>query len=131
MIDAALRASLHAAIGAKAEQQRLAIITAGSGKAMSYLEKASEAKEVMANLTAVQAMTAEEQQTAYPVLYSEVGVRADTLIEMAQLVIGLYRQFQLAEAAINGAEARAKAAVDAAETEGEAVAVVRAYAWSE
>lgn len=103
-----LKDDLKAQIDARAEVERLRYITPGAGQAMTYAQKAEEARLCL-NTTAPDA---EE----YPLLAAEIGITATTLIGVAQVVATANAQWLQIGAAIERARLGAKAAIDAAAT---------------
>lgn len=112
-----VKATLIAQIDADAERARLAHITGGAGQAMSYLQKAAEAKACLAD--------AEPDAAAYPLLAAEVGITAPTLGEVAAVVAAAHAAWTVIGAQIEalrlGAKAAIAAATDAATAEAAAI----------
>lgn len=102
------KAFLTEKIDAEAEATRLNFITAGSGQAMTYQQKSQEAAAVLAD----QEPTAEK----YPLLAAEIGITAETLEEVAQIVDAAYQAWRVVGGRIEGLRLGAKAAVTAALT---------------
>lgn len=102
----AVKAMLISKIDDEAERARLAHITGGAGQAMSYLQKAAEAKACLAD--------AEPDAEAYPLLAAEVGITAPTLGEVAQVVAAAHASWTVIGAQIEATRLGAKAAVSAA-----------------
>lgn len=116
-----LRANLKAAVDAEAEIERLKYITPGSGQAMTYQQKVSEAQDLKA---AANPLVAD-----YPILSSEVGITAETLAEVADVVLLAFAQWQQIGAAIESIRLGAKRDIDAAADEAAARAIVDAIEW--
>lgn len=95
-----------------AEQERLKHLTAGSGQAMTYQQKASEAIRYQMD----------GNEGDYPMLESEVGITADTLEEVAGIVLDMHNGWLFMGAKIEKARLAAKDAIDKAST----VAAIRA-----
>ena len=95
-------------IDSDAEAARLRYITAGSGQAMTYQQKAQEAAAVLADPSP----TLEN----YPLLAAEVGITAATIQEVAQVVDGAFQAWRVVGGRIEGLRLGGKAAVAAATT---------------
>lgn len=102
----AVKAMMISKIDAEAERARLAHITGGAGQAMSYLQKAAEAKACLAD--------AGPDSAAYPLLAAEIGITAPTLGEVAQVVAAAHNGWTVIGAQIEALRLGAKAAVSAA-----------------
>lgn len=102
----AVKSFFLAKIDADAETARLAHITGGAGQAMTYSQKAAEAKACLAD--------AEPDAATYPLLAAEVGITAPTLGEVAQVVAAAHAGWTIIGAQIEAARLGAKAAVSAA-----------------
>lgn len=102
----AVKAMMVAQIDAEAERARLAHITGGAGQAMSYLQKAAEAKACLAD--------AEPDAEAYPLLAAEIGITAPTLGEVAAVVAAAHAEWTVIGAKIEALRLGAKAAIAAA-----------------
>ncbi|KAB2773244.1 hypothetical protein F9L00_24835 [Brucella anthropi] len=117
----AVKDALKAQIDALAETERLKYITPGNGQAMTYQQKVAEAQ---AFKTATN-----PKATDYPILSSEVGITAETLAEVADIVLAAFAQWQQIGAAIEAIRLGAKRDIDAAEDETSARAIVEAIVW--
>ncbi len=116
-----IKALLRTAIDAAAETERLKYITPGAGQAMTYQAKAAEAKAFLA---------AEEPQAAdFPLLSAEVGITADSLAGVAQIVAGAYSQWQVIGAAIEATRLGGKASIEGAADAEAAQAAFEAVNW--
>ena len=115
------KVSLRGIVDAAAETERLKYITPGNGQAMTYQQKVTEA----------QAFKAETNPNAadYPILSSEVGITAETLDEVANIVLAAFAQWQQIGAAIEAIRLGAKRDIDAAQDEAAARAIVDAIVW--
>lgn len=102
----ALKVALSAQIDAAAEAVRARYITPGSGQAMTYQAKATEAERLAAD-PAPDAAT-------YPLLSAEIGVTGDTLADVGAVVRAAHAQWQIMGGAIERARLAGKAAVMAA-----------------
>ncbi|MCD4511540.1 hypothetical protein LQT97_09845 [Brucella pseudogrignonensis] len=118
---AAVKAALKAKIDTDAEIERLKYITPGNGQAMTYQQKVTEAQAFKAAASPV--------ETNYPILSSEVGITAETLGEVADIVLAAFAQWQQIGAAIESIRLGAKRDIDAAQDEAAARAVVNAIVW--
>lgn len=90
--DAALLAFLKdevkSWVDADAERVRLRYVTAGTGQAMTYQEKAAQALAVLdLGEEAANALTEAERVAQFPILAASVGIEADTLYAAAGLVM--------------------------------------------
>lgn len=115
------RTAARSKISAEAEEARLRFVTAGSGKAMAYQEKAREAVAYLAD--------AAPNPANYPLLGSEVGITAPTLGQVAEVVAGKYQMFRQIEAAIGGMEAAAQKTVKEAEDVAAIDAALAGLSW--
>lgn len=104
---AALKAAVMAGIDEAAELARLKYITPGAGQAMTYTEKAAQARQCLAATDPLEA--------DYPLLAAEIGITAATLVEVAGVVAAAHSAWIGIGALIEGARLQAKAAIDAAE----------------
>lgn len=98
-------------IDSDAEAARLRYITAGSGQAMTYQQKAQEAAAVLSLVG-----TGNIDESAYPLLAAEIGITAPTLFEVAQVVDGAFQAWRVVGGRIEGLRLGGKAAVAAAGT---------------
>lgn len=110
-----IKASLKAYVDAAAETERGKYITAGSGQAMTYLQKAAEASAYLAS--------PDPAPNAYPLLSAEVGITAPTLGEVADVINSAFTKWQLVGAAIEAVRLSAKSAIENADTAAAAQAV--------
>ncbi|MFC3074702.1 hypothetical protein [Shinella pollutisoli] len=113
-----VKAQLRRTIDEAAERERLKYITPGAGQAMTYAEKAAQARQCLA--------AEDPQPEHYPLLAGEIGITAETLTGVAEVVSAAYGQWLVVGALIEAARLGAKAAVEAATTaeEAKAAAVV-------
>lgn len=116
----ALKAMLISKIDAEAERARLAHITGGAGQAMTYSQKASEAKACLAD--------AEPDAAAYPMLAAEIGITAPTLSEVAAVVAAAHAAWTVIGSQIEALRLGAKAAIAAA-TDAETVQAAANILW--
>ncbi|WP_155524505.1 hypothetical protein [Oleisolibacter albus] len=118
-------------LDAAAENHRLKIITGGSGMAMVYDGKAAEASSID---EADSTLTSSDK---YPYLSAEVGTTrrladgqpAETLGDVAAVVLEKARAFNNRAAAIEGPRLAAKRAVMTAETVHEVDQILNGVAW--
>ncbi|MGH6775889.1 hypothetical protein [Brucella tritici] len=108
-------------IDASAEAERLKYITPGNGQAMTYQQKVDEARAFKA--------ASDPQRSDYPVLSSEVGITAETLSEVADIVLAAFARWQQIGAMIESIRLGAKRDIDAAADEAAARAIVDAIEW--
>lgn len=118
------RAKARATISMQAEEARLRFVTAGSGKAMAYQEKAREAVAYLAD--------PDPNPANYLLLGAEVGISADAadgIGGVAQVVAQRYQLFRQIEAAIGGMEAAAQKTVKEADDVDTINAAVAGLSW--
>lgn len=118
---ASIKAELKAGIDVQAEQVRLRYITAGAGQAMTYQRKAEEARACLSDTDPVPA--------DYPMLAAEVGITAEDLPGVAQIVNAAHEAWIAIGAQIEAARLGAKAAIEAADTVVEARLAAEAVNW--
>ncbi|MCJ9720780.1 hypothetical protein MOV66_10175 [Agrobacterium sp. SHOUNA12C] len=118
---AVLKVQLKTSIDVQAEAARLNYITPGTGQAMTYQQKASEAAGFLAATNPV--------ASDYPLLSAEVGITAADIAGVAQVVSAAYAQWQVIGAAIESVRLGTKAVIEAAATEDAANAAFRAAHW--
>lgn len=118
---AGVRTELKARIDAAAEAERLKYITPGAGQAMTYQQKVDEARAFK--------IASSPKAADYPVLSSEVGITAETLSEVADVVLASFSLWQQIGAAIEAVRLGAKRDIDAAADEAAARAIVDAIEW--
>ncbi|UWF67372.1 MULTISPECIES: hypothetical protein [unclassified Brucella] len=118
---AAVKSALKRQIDAAAEIERLKYITPGAGQAMTYQQKVNEAQAYKA--------ASNPKAADYPILSSEVGITAETLSEVANVVLAAFAQWQHIGAAIESIRLGAKRDIDAAQDEAAARAIVDAIEW--
>ncbi|ABS15012.1 hypothetical protein I6H96_06590 [Brucella anthropi] len=116
-----LKSWLKNEVDAAAETERLKYITPGDGQAMTYQQKVTEAQALKA--------TSNPQVSYYPLLSSEVGITAETLSDVADIVLAAFAMWQQIGAAIEGIRLGAKIDIDAAADEATAHAIVDAIEW--
>ncbi len=116
-----LKVQLKTSIDVQAEEARLNYITPGTGQAMTYQQKASEAARFLAATNPV--------ASDYPLLTAEVGITAADIGGVAQVVSAAYAQWQVIGAAIENVRLGTKATIEAAATEDAANAAFRAVHW--
>ncbi|MFK0330912.1 hypothetical protein ACIQUB_07290 [Rhizobium sp. NPDC090275] len=116
-----VKAGLKFQIDAAAESERSRYITAGSGQAMTYMQKASEAALYLADPS--------QDASSFPLLSAEVGITADSLGDVASVVNSAYLQWQIVGAAIEATRLAGKAAVQAATDVEAANAAAGAISW--
>lgn len=117
----ALKSGLKSQVDAAAETERLKYITPGEGQAMTYQQKVDEARAFK--------IASNPKAADYPVLSSEVGITAETLSEVADVVLAAFAQWQLIGAAIESIRLGAKRDIDAAEDEAAARAIIDTIVW--
>lgn len=116
-----IKVELKAKVDSNAEIERLKYITAGDGQAMTYAQKAEEARLCLD--------AADPIPEDYPLLAAEIGITASTLVGVAQVVAAAYAQWLQIGAAIEAARLSAKKAISEAETVEDAQAAAEAVAW--
>ena len=115
------KVALKAHVDQAAEIERLKYITPGSGQAMTYQQKVDEARAFKG--------ATNPKATDYPVLSSEVGITAETLAEVSDIVLTAFAQWQQIGAAIETVRLGAKRDIDAAADEATVRAIVDAIEW--
>lgn len=116
-----IKSALKVGIDVAAEAERLKYITPGNGQAMTYQQKVAEAQAFKA--------ATNPKASDYPILSSEVGITAETLAEVADIVLAAFAQWQQIGALIESIRLGAKRDIDAAEDEAAARAIVEAIVW--
>lgn len=116
-----LKAAYKSNVDSAAEVERLKYITPGNGQAMTYQQKVAEAQAFKA--------ATNPKASDYPILSSEVGITAETLDEVADIVLAAFAQWQQIGALIESIRLGAKRDIDAAEDEAAARAIVDAIVW--
>lgn len=116
-----LKLDLKLRVDATAEDERLKYITPGNGQAMTYQQKVAEAQAFKA--------ASNPRASDYPILSSEVGITAETLAEVADIVLAAFAQWQQIGALIEGIRLGAKRDIDAAEDEAAVRTIVDAIVW--
>ncbi|NVM42738.1 hypothetical protein HWX16_20710 [Ochrobactrum intermedium] len=116
-----IKSALKVGIDAAAEAERLKYITPGHGQAMTYQQKVAEAQAYKAATT--------PQPSDYPILSSEIGITAETIDEVADVVLAAFAQWQQIGAMVESIRLGAKRDIDAAEDETEARAIVDVIVW--
>ncbi len=118
---AEIRSALKADIDTAAELERLKYITPGNGQAMTYQQKVTEAQAFKVAST--------PKASDYPILSSEMGITAETLDGVADIVLAAFAQWQQIGAMIESIRLGAKRDIDNAEDEAAARAIVDAIVW--
>lgn len=108
-------------IDSQAEVQRLKYITPGAGQAMTYSQKADEARRCIDAI--------DPDAADYPLLAAEIGITASTLVGVAQVIAAANAEWVQIGAAIEAARLSTKMAIAAAETEEAARAAAAAVVW--
>jgi hypothetical protein len=103
-----LRAAMRSAIDADAERCRLRYLTPGMGQSMVYQQKAAEADALLA-------AGGDPDPAAYPILAASLGIEADTITDIAHLVIGTRMAWTVIAAQIEAVRLGAKQALDQAD----------------
>jgi hypothetical protein len=118
--EQAVRAVDHGAEAARAMH-----LTPGAGQAMAYQSKAAEAAALLVLLADGGEIVAAD----YPHIAAEVGITADTLVGVAEVVAAMATAWATASAAIEATRLSAKAAVKAAATPAEISAILDGLTW--
>lgn len=108
-------------IDQEAESVRKQFITSGSGQAMTYQQKADEALAYHNG--------PDRNPEHYPLLSAEVGITADSLDGVSQVVLASFRLWQGIGAVIESERLRAKKHIDEADTESQARSARAHVAW--
>ena len=120
-ILAALKTTLYDAVDRAAEQARRKYITAGAGQAMTYVQKADEAKRFLA--------AEDPQADDYPLLAAEIGITGPEIGDVAAIVSIAHQNWQQIGAAIEASRLGTKKAIDEADSEATARAAAAAVMW--
>lgn len=120
-VIADIKSALKEEVDRDAETERLKYITPGNGQAMTYQQKVDEARAFKS--------ASNPKAADYLVLSSEVGITAETLSEVADIVLAAFALWQQIGAAIEGVRLGAKRDIDAATDEAAARAIVDAIEW--
>jgi hypothetical protein len=118
---AAVKARAKAHIDEAAERARLKYITPGAGQAMTYAEKAAQARQCLAETDPL--------ETDYPLLAAEIGITAASLVDVAAVVVAAHAAWIGIGAAIEGIRLQAKSSIDAAEDAAAVHAVAETVVW--
>jgi hypothetical protein len=116
-----LRTRYSDAVDAAAGVARMKYITTIAGQEMTYLEKVTEARSLLADPA--------PDAAKYPLIYGEVSVTATDAPGVANVVLGRYAMWKNLGAAIEKARLTAKAAINSANTVDEMEAIVTAITW--
>lgn len=117
----ATKTAIKRQIDANAEAERLRYITPGEGQALTYSRKVEEAKRAMAENN--------PESANYPMLAASLGIDGDTLKAVAEVVLTMDAQWAIIGSQIEHTRLAAKQAVEAAEDEAAARAIVDAIVW--
>lgn len=102
------KAILKKQIDDEAEATRLRYITGGAGQAMTYQQKATEAVSCLADPN--------PSPENYPLLAAEIGITAETLVGVAQIVFAAHQGWRQVGGMIEGLRLGGKQAVEAADS---------------
>ncbi|SBW13574.1 hypothetical protein BR10RB9215_C10382 [Brucella sp. 10RB9215] len=116
-----LKNALKQQVDRAAETERLKYITPGAGQAMTYQQKVDEARAFKA--------ASNPKASDYPILSSEVGITAETIGGVADIVLAAFARWQQIGAMIESVRLGAKRDIDAAEDEAAARAIIEAVVW--
>ena len=116
-----VKADLLRAVDAKAGDIRGLYITVAPGQEMTYQEKARQARELL--------MDPEPQDEAYPMIAGLVGIRGETLQDVAELIAAKEGEWQQVGAQIETVREGAKVQIAAAESIEDALAIYNNAAW--
>jgi hypothetical protein len=127
-----LKTEYNKRVDADAETVRQHYITPGDGMALTYQEKFAQAQAVIAmGRDAANALSEAERRAQFPTLAASVGVEAQTLADVADLVVSRYAQFAQISYSIERARLSGKAAIQAATTADEVKAAYQAITWTQ
>lgn len=88
------KALYKARVDADAEAQRARYITPGALQALTYQEKHAQARAVLQlGETTANGLSETDRAAQFPVLAASVGIEADTLYAVAQIVVTRYERF--------------------------------------
>lgn len=116
-----LKTRLKAQIDGDAENRRLRYITGGTGQALTYAQKAEEARLCL--------LASVPDMADFPLLSAEVGITAPTLVGVAGVVAEANAQWLVIGAAIEAARLAAKKSVAEAVSIDETLSAVAAINW--
>lgn len=102
-----IRSAALASVDRLAEEERLKYITGGSGQAMTYFEKANEARRYIDS----------DGAGSYIFLPKEVGITGADLSEVASVILAKYEEWQAVGSDIEEARLRAKRDIESATSE--------------
>jgi hypothetical protein len=108
-----------------AESVRTAYLTSGEGQAMVYQAKASEAQALLGLVSTGGTPVSSD----YPHLAIEVGITAETLVGVAEVVSAQVAAWTAVSVAIEGTRLSAKTAVRAATSAEEVSAILASLSW--
>lgn len=129
---AEIKAEYSASVDADAERERLKYITPGYGQALTYQEKFAQAQAVIAmGRVAADALSEADRRAQFPTLAASVGVEAQTLADVADLVVSRYAQFAQLSYSIERARLSGKAAIQAASTADQVKSAYQAIIWTQ
>lgn len=111
-----------------AEEERLGLITAGSGQALVYQEKKEEAARLQDLIDAGTALT-DIDQSEFPFLSSEVGITGEDLIAVGDAIVAQSTSWKLVSAAIEKVRLQTKSQIEAAEDVGTVRSIFDSVDW--
>ena len=112
-----------------AESARAAHVTLGAGQSLVYQEKAAEAVAVLGMGEVAANALPDHGSAEFPLLAASVGIEADTLFDVAQIVGERAEATATALGAIERVRLTAKRAIQATETDADAKAIYEAIQW--
>ena len=115
------KASISAALDAKAERLRNAMLTPGSGQMAAYQEKERQARALLQDETPTEA--------EYPDIYNEIGVTADSVGEVAMAVLAAAERWRNYGRRVERARLAGKKAVAESEDVAAAIAARDSVHW--
>lgn len=118
---ASVKAILKSRIDDRAEEERKKYLTPGSGQALTYQEKISEARACLSD----KAPTAD----AYPMLAATIPEDGIDVVAVAQSVLSAYQYFVKAGSIIEATRKKAKASIEAAINVDHAVLSFNSVTW--
>lgn len=116
-----LKMILKASVDAAAENERLKYITAGAGQALTYMQKADEARRYLSEDN--------PDPANYPLLSAEVGITAPDTRLVAETVSQAFILWQQVGAAIEATRLGTKAAIESSQSEDDAHAAFDLLQW--
>ncbi|RDJ18213.1 hypothetical protein B5K05_00480 [Rhizobium phaseoli] len=117
----AMKDMLKARVDAAAESERLKYITPGAGQALTYAQKADQARAYLEAVSPV--------DEDYPLLSAEIGVTGATAAEVANVIRASFTAWQQIGSQIEATRLRAKKAIEGASDAESAIEAASNLTW--